>query len=80
MARPKKRGAFIFSSAAAVFPAVFELIYNSNNDQNKVPQSHDHNNGPRTHIPRHEPYELLLLLPPSALFLVRLLLYRTIPI
>lgn len=50
--RRKKRGAFIFSSAT-VFPAMFKLIYNSNNDQ-KVPQSHDHNNGPR--IP-HEPYE-----------------------
>lgn len=37
--RPEKRGTFIFSSAA-VFPAVFELIYNSNNDQ-KVAQSHD---------------------------------------
>lgn len=34
-------GAFIFSSATAVFPAMFKLIYNSNNDQ-KVPQSHDH--------------------------------------
>jgi hypothetical protein len=42
----RRSGVCIFFRRRRYFRPVFGLIYNSNNDQ-KVPQSHDHNNGPR---------------------------------